>query len=76
MPIRVLFCRQDSRTHIGFLQRGVERYKGRSKRFFTFVHLEMGAEFLVCVEGLGAVPMNTLVWLCPRWCMFTSHVGT
>jgi hypothetical protein len=39
------------------------------------MHLEMGAEFLVCAEGLAAVPMITLVGLCPGWSVFTSHVG-
>jgi hypothetical protein len=42
----------------------------------TFMHLEMGAQFLVCAKRFGTIPMITSVWLCPGWGMFASHVGT
>jgi hypothetical protein len=42
----------------------------------TFMHLEMGTEFLVCAKGLGTVPVITLVRFCPWWSMFVCHVGS
>ena len=78
MPIQVRLCRQDSRTYIAFLfQQRNEMGKNvvENQTPGTFVHLEMGVKFLVCAEGLCAIPMITLVRFCPRWSMFASHVS-
>jgi len=44
-------------------------------KLHTFVHLEMGAEFLVCAKGLRTVSMITLIRFCPGWSVFTSQMG-
>ena len=41
----------------------------------TFVHLEMGVEFLIGAERLHAVRVITLIQFCSGWSMFTSHMG-
>lgn len=61
--------------HIAFLKRGLRRAQTQNGKLYTFVHLEMSAEFLVCAKGLGAVPMVTLIRPCPGWSVFTSQMG-
>lgn len=62
--------------HIAFLKRMLRRTQTQNRELYTFVHLEMSTEFLVCAKGLGAVSMITLIWPCPRWSVFTSQMGT
>jgi len=61
--------------HIAFLKRGLRRTQTQIGKLYTFMHLEMGAEFLVCAKGLGAISMITLIRPCPGWSMFTSQMG-
>jgi len=56
-------CTCTSRIHTRislFFKRG-EIDDRRRIRSHTFVHFEMERSFLVCAEGLGAVPMAALV---------------
>ena len=61
--------------HIAFLKWGLRRTPTQIGKLYTFVHLEMSAEFLVCAKGLGAVSMITLIQPCPGWGVFTSQMG-
>jgi hypothetical protein len=62
--------------YIGFLRQVLRRTQTENSKLYTFVHLDMSAEFLVCAKGLGALSMITLIWLCPGWSVFTSQMGT
>lgn len=75
MLVRMQSYTQGWRMHIAFLKRGLRRTQTQNGKLYTFVHLEMSAEFLVCAKGLRAVPMVTLIRPCPGWSVFTSQMG-